>query len=347
MKKVMIVGPKFYDYYLSIERGFKNLGFSTSAICYYDAEVSTLGEKASYLFSTSRKNFFDKKRDQFNNDVLKLYITFQPDLVFIIQAMELYKDTVEKMTGCKKVLWMMDSIFRIERGYALRKSVDEIFVFEKTDIPKLWEEDKIKAHFLPLALDEKVYFPIDAKKEIDLLFVGALYENRLRLLENICDRFKEYNIKIYGWYYSPFRRPYYHLFRKHKKAFLNKNISPRKVNELYSRSKICLNIHHTQNRYGVNQRFFEISGSRSFQLVDQNEYISDNFTEKEILMYKSEGELVEKIEAALTGKIDIALQAQRAYTKILSEHTFTHRMQEMLDNITVQQPANVERKPVV
>jgi spore maturation protein CgeB len=333
MKKVLIIGPEYYDYYLSVEKAFKNLGYSTRAISYFNSQVSSLSERIRYHFSKKKEHFFDAKRNKFNETVLGIYAEFEPDLVFIIQALEVHLETVKKMNKSKKILWMMDSIFRDERCYALRNSVDEIFVFEKTDIPRLWEQDKVRAHFLPLALDETIYFPTVKTNDIDILFVGALYENRIKLLEKVCARFKGYNIRIYGYYYSPFRRPLYHLFRKHRKYFLNKNISPEKVNQLYNRSRICLNIHHAQNKHGVNQRFFEISGSKAFQLVDHNEYITQNFSEEEIMTYRSVEEMIEKIEMVFKNKINTALFAEKAYNKVMANHTFTHRIKQMLDFI--------------
>lgn len=340
MKKVLIVGPEFYNYYLSVEKAFKNLGFQTKTIS-YETDVSSFGERIAYHLSFDKAAFMEKKRKRFNDDVLKIYSSFKPDLVFIIQASEVYKETVEKMKDCKKVLWMMDSIFRNKRGYAIRTSVDYIFVFEKTDISRLWDSEKIKAWFLPLALDETVYFPTVKTKEIDILFIGALYEHRIALLEKMCQEFKGYNIKIYGNYYSPVRRPFYHLFRKNKDTFLNKNIPPATVNQLYNRSKICLNIHHTQNKHGVNQRFFEISGSKSFQLVDYNEYIAENFSSEEIMTYRSAQDMLEKIAVVLKGGINTEAIAEKAYNKVISGHTFTHRMKHVLDFIEQQEASPV------
>lgn len=332
MRKVLIAGPRFYDYNYSIERAFKNLGFETKVASYYPRQVSSATERIQYHLSADKEAFFERIETRFNNHLLDLYSSFKPDLVVIIQGNVLYKETLEKMTGCKKALWMMDSLTRYHRSYELRNSVDNIFLFEKTDIEKLWNDDRISGNFLALALDEKVYYPIsNRKKDIDILFIGALYENRIALLEKVAQQFRDCVIKVYGHFYSPLRRPFYHLFRENKNIFLNKNIAPATVNELYNCSKICLNIHHEQSKYGVNQRFFEISGSRSFQLVDNNAYITDNFSGTEIVTYGTLPELFEKMDQALKNAIDTDAIAGNAYKKIISNHTFTHRVRYLLD----------------
>ena len=329
-KKVLVIGPEFFGYYLSVEKAFKQLGYTTQSVSYI-TQVENKWERIVYHFSGDKEAFFEKKRRVFNNKVLSLYKEFRPDIVFIIQGSEIYSETVEKMKEAKKILWMMDSIFRNKRGYALRKIVDYIFVFERTDVDKLLENENIVSHFLPLALDEAVYYPYTNRKdEIDILFVGALYDNRVVLLERIYQEFKDYNMKVYGHYYSPFRRPLYHFFRRNKNVFLNKNISPAFVNELYNRSKICINIHHNQNKYGVNQRFFEISSSKSFQLVDRNGYITENFGSDEIATYNSEDELIEIIRSVLHGQINTKAFAEKAHKKVLTNHTFRRRMEYVM-----------------
>ncbi len=342
MKKVLIIGPEFHNYNLSIERAFNNLGFESKVIGYFGNQVSSTKERIAYHLASGKESFLKRLRDQFNSRVLQLYYSFKPDLVFIIQASDVYADTIEKMVPCKKVLWMMDTIFGNAGAYGMRNIIDYIFLFENTDVPKLWDADKIRSWFLPLALDEKVYYPVAKTGIIDILFVGKLYENRIELLEKVCEKFKNYTIKIYGNYYSPLRKPLYHLLRKNKNIFLNKNIAPATVNQLYNQSKICLNIHHHQSQHGVNQRFFEISGSKAFQLVDSNPYIAENFSAYEIMVYDSAQELFEKIDMILKEEKKMNTMAEKAYKKVLANHTFTHRIKQMLDIIQFQKDSLIE-----
>lgn len=67
------------------------------------------------------------------------------------------------------------------------------------------------------------------------------------------------------------------------------------VNNLYSRAKICINLHHEQSKDGCNQRFYEILASESFQIVDYNEYIIKNYGDK-VDNFKTYEELKNEIE---------------------------------------------------
>ena len=336
MQKVLIIGPEFYDYNLSIATAFSNLGFETKVIGYHGSMTTSAKERVRYHLSRDKKDFFEKIKRQFNEDILKTQQAFKPDLVFIIHGGDVFEETVASLKGCKKVLWMMDSITRSKVLYPLTRVVDYNFFFEKTDVDYLWELGKIKSWFLPLALDEKVYFPVPGQRDIDILFVGALYESRIKLLQKITAEFSDKNIKIYGTYYSPLRRPVHHLLRKNKNIFMNRNIRPSAVNLLYNRSKVCLNMHHTQSKYGVNQRFFEISGSKAFQLVDENPFISDYFRDEAIMTYKTEQQMLEKISYALSNPEPINQMAEKAYQAVVATHTFTHRIRYVLDIINAQ-----------
>ncbi|OSZ80899.1 hypothetical protein CAP36_06570 [Chitinophagaceae bacterium IBVUCB2] len=333
MQKVLIIGPEFYDYNLSISDAFVNLGFETKVVGYSIDTVASLGERFRYHLAADKNSFFKNRIESINEEILRLYHSFKPHLIFIVQGSVLSPETMLAMQDCKKALWMMDSLARGKVVRPIVRSVDYVFFFEKTDIEFLWIEAGINSWFLPLSVDPKVYYPMELKQEIDILFVGALYEHRLKMLGRVAEEFKDKQIKIYGNYYSPLRRPLHHLFRNNKHVFLNKNISPVKVNELYNKSKLCLNIHHSQSKFGVNQRFFEISGSKAFQLVDQNGYISENFTSDEIMTYSSEADMIEKIHFALNNPSRRNEMASNAHKKVMSGYTFTDRIKYVLDVI--------------
>jgi spore maturation protein CgeB len=335
-KKVLIVGPTFYGYNQSVERAFNILGYQTKVLNFLDADVEGLKEKITYHLSKSKPGFFEKKRIRYNAYFKKEYDAYQPDILFLIKGSILQPQTVEyARKKCPVILWMMDSIYLNHTSYILRNVVDHIFLFEETEIPKLAAEG-IKAHFLPLALDESVYYPIEKEKDIDLLFVGALYPNRIELLDKIINAFPEKKIKIYGRYFSPLRQPLKYLFRKDKHVYTNKNLPPNELNKLYAKSKVCLNIHHKQSIVGVNQRFFEILGSKSLQITDFKKFIGDNFTENDLLWYRDEKELMKKLELSFVEGTPKNEMVENGYKKVLEGHTFVKRVQSLLKTVGIE-----------
>lgn len=332
-QNVLIVGPNFYGYSNSVQKAFIELGFNTKVLTFSDNDVETLGEKITFHLSKNKTTFFDKKRTKFTELFKNVYDEFKPTIVFIIKGSALLPSAIEHAKNSITILWMMDSIFRNTYSYNLRNLVNHLFLFEKTDVDRLLKEENIKAHFLPLALDETVYYPIENKKDIDLLFVGALYANRIELLNRVIKHFPNKKIKIYGHLFSPLRQPFQYLFRKNKHIFTNKNIDPTGLNKLYSQAKVCLNIHHQQSQTGVNQRFFEILGAKALELTDAKPFIEENFTKTDLLWYANEQEMIAQIEYALNNYEKMQPIINSGYAKVIEQHTFTKRMQFVLDTI--------------
>jgi spore maturation protein CgeB len=338
IKKVLIIGPYFYGYNESIERGFQKNGCVTKVISFGFSGVVTKKDRISYILSKEREKFLTQKDASLNQKIYDTYEDFKPDLIFIIYGARVDSAMLSKFK-CKKALWLMDSINRIERltgknMMPLVKAVEYNFFFENTDVESLWESEKIKSWFLPLALDEKVYYPMNKPKQIDILFVGSMNDERLTLLRNLVDRFKDKRIKIYGSFFAPLFNIKKYLFRKDKKVFTNKNIHPSKVNALYATANICINVHRSQTKCGANQRFFELSGSKAFQLVDNNPFITDNFSNTEVVTYSNQEDLFDKIQYFLDNELERNSIVENIYQKVIGSHKFSDRVKFVLNTIT-------------
>lgn len=335
MKKILIVGPLFYGYSKSVAKAFEKENFIVEVYDQWkEGTIENFAEKISFNLARDKEAFFDKKYEKYNTSIRKKYDTVKPDLVFIIRGAILTKDTLLFMKKSRLVLWMMDSIFTVKRTLQNIALYDHIFLFEKEDIPLLKKQYNIDSYFLPLALDESVYFPlIAAEKVIDILFVGNLYDKRIALLNKIIERFPDNNIKIYGTYFSKLRNIGRYFFRKDKKYYTNATVTPDTLNMLYSKTRICLNIHHSQSVYGVNQRFFEIAGAGALQVCDRHGFITDNFNNAEIVIFDSDEDLFSIISNILSDYESFKPKIKIAYDKVISHHTFHERIKFILKTI--------------
>ncbi len=335
MNKVLIVGPLFYGYSKSIARAFAKLGFVVDLFDEWtEGSADNFKEKIAYNLCTDKNIFFNKKYEKFNEKIRKRYTVSQPDMVFIIRGAIITEETLLLMKKSKLVLWMMDSIFTVPVTLKNIALYNHVFLFEKEDIIPLKQQYNIDGSFLPLALDESVYFPIDdPKKIIDILFVGNLYEMRIALLDKIIARFPDTNFKIYGQYFSKLRNLKRYFFRSDKKYYTNSTVSPAELNVLYSKTKICLNIHHSQSVYGVNQRFFEVCGAATLQVCDRHGFITDNFKNEEVIIYDNDEQLFEIIEQTLKEYDKYADKVSMAYKEVINHHTFEKRIQYVLQTI--------------
>jgi len=332
VKKVLVIGPDFFRYNESVGRAFSNLGFMVETISF--GEIYTpinIKNKILYNLAVNKQKFIHKNQVALNNQILNKYNIFNPDLVFIIKGNKVFDKTLKAMKKSIKVLWMMDSIYVYPESYSKLKYFNHLFMFEKTDVDRLAEEG-IKAYFLPLALDEATYYPFEKfLQDIDISFIGNIFPKRMEILQKLIEEFPDKNLKFYGRYIYPSKNLFQFMFRKQRQYFSNRNVSPDEANQIYNRSKICINIHHNQSKFGVNQRFFEILGANTLQIVDNNPFILEYFTDNEIVTYSTVEELIELCKRYLDEPPIKAIQ--KGHEKILKEHTFTKRIESILEVI--------------
>lgn len=324
----MIIGPKFWGYNESIARAFEQLGFETRVIGF--VELYKLHNHVKYYFKSNRLESMQNK-EYVNKKIIEMYNEFRPDVVFVIKGTILYESTLKMLGGSIKVLWMMDSIFipSYKSIYELKDHFDFIFLFEKSDLDKI-EESREKFFFLPLAVDPEIYYPkLNNDQDIDIFFVGSLADYRLDILYALCEDFKGYNLKFYGKRNWTFNKPYKYFFNHN--IFPNRTLSPSEVNDYYNRSKVCINILENLFPYGVNQRFYEITGACAHQVVNNNPLISEMFNADEVYSYSDYAEMKESIRKILEYKE--YPKTETAYNKIILKHTFSNRMSSVINTI--------------
>lgn len=334
MKKVLIIGPNFHNYNVSMASAFELLGWET-VIETYDGPVHPFKGllKWRHKFSPNRKRLKRKNQEKYNQYIAERFSEIKPDLVFILNGNILMSKTLDFFRkSSKTALWMYDSVRRYVECKDFVDHVDFFFCYDHDDV-KRYEKEGRKAYFLPQAYDDAIYKPLRLERDIDLLFVGVLYksEKRIRYVKSVIENFPDKKILIFGTY-----KPYYKdfikwIFREKRHIYKNKNIPGALVNEYYNRSKIVFNIHHESQTEGANPKVFEICGAGAYQICDANPYIKSIFPDGEIGLYNDEQELIARINDAFGN--DKTENAEKAHEIVSSKHTFTHRVQEILSVI--------------
>lgn len=336
MQKVLIIGPNFHNFNTSIARAFEILGWEI-VIEGYDTPIHPFKGllKWQNKFTPNKEKLKEKQKNKYKLYIEQRFVEEKPDIVFILNGDILHGETLDFFRiKSKVILWLFDSITNIPTSVNHIKHVDYCFCYEQEDVDyyiKLGE----KAYFLPQAYDPQLYYlKIDTKKDIDILFIGNLYlsKRRQRYIQKIIKSFPEKKIVIIGEYKPWYKNPIKWLFREHRKIYMNKNIPYFEVNDYYNRALIVLNIHNEQQRNGANPKVFEISGSGAYQICDKNSYIASLFSHNEIGQYEDENRLVSCIIDALAN--DKTVQAQEAYNIVKSQHTFAHRIAEVLSVVS-------------
>jgi spore maturation protein CgeB len=333
MPKVLIIGPDFYNFNISIADAFVALGWETT-IESYDLPVHPFKGwlKWRHKFALNKKEIQKSQKAKYQFYIQERFAKEKPDFVFILNGDMLSTTTLDLFRkDSKTVLWLFDSISNITTVTNHIDHVDYCFCYEQEDVDFYTRSGK-KAYFLPQAYDPQFYYPEENQiKDIDILFVGNLYisKRRQQHIKQVIKSFPDKKIVIFGEYKPWYKNPVKWLLREQRNIYMNRNIPYCAVNSYYNRAYVVLNIHHEQQKNGANPKVFEISGSGAYQVCDSNRYLEILFPNNEIGLFQNEEDLINKIEYALTHNMEE--NAMRAQQIVSSQHTFKHRIKEVIE----------------
>jgi spore maturation protein CgeB len=100
-------------------------------------------------------------------------------------------------------------------------------------------------------------------------------------------------------------------------------------------------VHESVNPHGdfVNPRTFELAACQAFQLVDYRSQLPELFEiGKEIVVFNDVNELRDKARYYLDHPDERKTIAQLAQKRVLSQHTYRHRMETMMKLVLEKEP---------
>ena len=292
---------------------------------YIERKLYKLGFK--YL-----ENKYDKSMLQKLQDTCE---SFNPECVIILTGLGMSESMIKFLSRYKIILRLWDSVQRFTDLENFMPYVNEICCFEYDDVEYLTKKYNIPARYVPLGADYKVYYPVEKTRDIDILFVGSPYKNRIYLLEKICKRAYQNNwtIKIGGpWYDAN------HFWKKyqfnHRYKYLSKYVENRyfdvnELSDLYCRSKICLNINEVKHK-SLSPRTFEICATNSFQIMNSGQAAHGYLDlQKDLVLYTDEDDLLKKIEYYLENENERKVIAKSGYESTIKRCTLQKIVQEV------------------
>jgi spore maturation protein CgeB len=225
-------------------------------------------------------------------------------------------------------VWYPDNLVNLGRQYLLVSDLDAWFFKDPYMVRIFRDKLALKAFYLPEACNSLWHRRVELsaadhrKYDCDLGTVSNMYYYRAKSLEN----FLNHDMKIWGksypsWLSSPLRPVYQdeYVAGKEKAKALNA-------------AKIVLNTMHYGEIEGVNCRLFEAAGCGAFQIADWKPALPDLFEpEKEIVTFRTQKDLKEKVDYYLAHPKQRREIADRAYARAHREHTYEVRIRKMLD----------------
>ena len=239
--------------------------------------------------------------------------------------------------GIITALWFVEDCGRFPAWRFLAEHFDYVFTIQKEPWLSMVEKAGAgKAIYLPSACDPQVHKPLilssEDKKRFGskVSFVGAGYNNRRHVFAEL----SSLDFKIWGTEW-PAVVPFNRLVQEGARR-----LSVDEYVKIFNASDINLNLHSSSERDGVdpkgdfiNPRTFELAASGAFQLVDNRTLLPELFSDKELVTFGSPREMKEQINHFLEHPEEREAYVKRARARVLSDHTYENRLQEMLGYI--------------
>ena len=227
-------------------------------------------------------------------------------------------------------LWLHDDPYEVDYNYKVENCCDVIFTNDKNSI---FSYNRKNVFHLPLAGSVSHHYKEikDTQKLIDISFCGIGYENRKRIISRLKHVLSTKNTRIYGEQWQPDLN-----FTNNTKLDTQEYIN------LAAKSLFTINIGREFNLANERNnivpstpgpRTFEVAlaGSAQIMFTDSLEILDYFDHKKEILLFSNVDEFECLVNAGIADPaypLKIALAAQK---KALAEHTYKHRLIELLN----------------
>ena len=167
------------------------------------------------------------------------------------------------------------------------------------------------------------------ERDIDIIYVGAPYIQKLALLAKVKKAFGR-KCRLYGRFRLPWNM-YYNL-RYGWPGWMRRVSFPERT-RLHQRAKIGFNVHWNEHGLG-NQRLYYLPANGVMQICDSQQYLGKVFeVGKEVETYRDTDELIQKIRYYVEHDDERKKIALGGYRRTIKEYRFSDILRKSADYI--------------
>jgi spore maturation protein CgeB len=333
--KILFVAPK-YDY------GIPEWGFSFEYYNFFDTLVGMGHEVEFFDFFTL---FHAHGREEMTGMLAGKMESMRPDLMFTFLFSDQFDferlKKISQSTGALTFNWFADDHWRFDdfsRHWA------PCFSFVSTTdpqaVPKYHASGYRNVLLTQWAANPRIYARGNGPARYDVTFVGQPYGDRKAILQTLARR----GIRIRTWGSAWNVTIIHRLLRKFRllndEAYTRIKASTRLTQEemiaVFQSSRINLNLSSASSSDGaqIKGRNFEIPACGGFQLSGRAPRLEEFFEpDKEIVLYGSRDELVEKVQYYLAHETEREAIASAGCARVLRDHTYEQRFRELFQQM--------------
>lgn len=267
----------------------------------------------------------------------------RPDYVLVLEGLNVPVEQIDliRAEGIRTAIWFTDDPYYTDMTAKMAPHYDYVYTLELECVPFYRQLGCAQVHYLPFGANMSLFrpkqIPIHFRKEVS--FIGSAYWNRVSVFDQAAPYLATKNTYISGIWWD--RLSHYNLLAP--KIDLNKWMGAEETASYYNGTKIVINLHRATddttfnyNSYLIgavspNPRTFEIAACGTLQLTDVRSDLTRFYKPGvEIVTYSSADELKSKIEYYLHHEDERREIALNALRRTMQEHTYMHRVSQML-----------------
>lgn len=290
-KKILFIGPVFYNYHNEIMSELKNVGASVD---FYAEKPMFKLFIFNYLFLYFR-NYFVKK--YLNKILLSLEISY--DYIFIIRGEiiteEFMKELRKRNQNAFFIMYQWDSLKNNTNYINLIKYFDKVLTFDIVD------SEELNINYLPLFYINK-YENINLKDErdYDIVFFGSYHGDRLSVVKKLYMETTRLGLNVKFHLYIPkmilFKRLITRQIKLNDFKFLSTfTINDDEILQYYSNTKTVLDIENF-NQNGLTIRTLEVLGSGLNLITTNKNILNDEIYNREDIYFLDRNNIYLDIE---------------------------------------------------
>ncbi|PAE26333.1 MULTISPECIES: glycosyltransferase [Bacillaceae] len=269
---------------------------------------------------------------------------FKPEIAIALVGFNVPSHLIQwlKTQKIKTAVWLTEDPYYMDKSEVLVPDYDYIFTIDTAAMDFYIQKGHQHTFHLPLGTSTEIFKPVQVEPayKSDICLLGFPYPERVKLIQVLLQK-TPYKIKVIGeWRHTLVR------LKNHPRLEVHDSwVKPSIAAKYYNGAKIVLNTHRpynltqNKNRIGIkgnsiNNRTFDVAACGGFQLIEYKEDLPIHFIEgKEIVSFKTEEELLQKINYYIKHEKQRKEIAKLASKRVLKEHTFEKRLEDMLSKL--------------
>lgn len=256
-----------------------------------------------------------------------------PDMVLVAGMGVVPRHTATDLRRVGPAKWVQlldDDLAGLDQASSEAMAYDHVFVGSSGGLARLQRLGVQHGHYLALGCDPSVHKPLRARGvfRANVVFAGGASSRRERLLTELV----EFGLAVWG----PGWR------RTGLKDYCRGELPTHEdFVRAYAGATVAINVHRTGpddpngDSTGVNRRTFELAAIGVTQVVDARPDLPQHFEEaSEVLVFSTPEELKGQVKLAVQEDQYRERLAGSARQRALRQHTYMHRMAELLRVVT-------------